>query len=243
MSNGATISAALGDVPGVTAAGGTVEAASFQYEVCFRCHADENVARASYVPRRITQVNTRLEFAPNAVSSHPIVGPGRNPDVPSLRPGWTEGDVMSCGDCHGSDTSRKAGGTGPNGIHGSNEPPLLLARYETGSFVPESSSSYALCYRCHERDGPTGILGDRSFPHRVHVSMNQIACSTCHDPHGISSAQGSRRNNSHLINFDTSVVFPHPTNGRMMFEDTGTFAGSCTLSCHGVVHSGLSYQR
>jgi hypothetical protein len=48
--------------------------------------------------------------------------------------------------------------------------------------------------------------------------------------------------NAHLINFDTSIVFPSPLNGRMEFRDEGTFAGSCTVSCHGTVHDDTSYR-
>jgi hypothetical protein len=169
------------------------------------------------------------------------VAPGRNPDVPSLMPGWTTASQVGCGDCHGSDGSRKAGGAGPDGVHGSNEPPLLLARYSTSDFTPESASAYALCYRCHRREGSNGILGDRSFPHRVHVVDARTPCSVCHDPHGVSAAQGTRRGNSHLINFDTSIVFPDPATGQIRFQDTGVFSGSCTLTCHGVQHSKLSY--
>ncbi len=127
-------------------------------------------------------------------------------------------------------------------MHGSAEPPLLLAPYETRDFTPESSVSYALCYRCHERDGPNGILSDRSFPHRIHVSGNATPCSACHDAHGISSSQGNMRNNTHLINFDTSIVFPDPVSGRMQFEDTGVFTGNCTVSCHGTVHQRTPYR-
>jgi len=170
-----------------------------------------------------------------------VMAAGRNTDVPSLRPGWTEGSLVLCSDCHGSDGSRKAGGSGPNGVHGSNYAPLLLARYETIDYTPESSVAYALCYRCHKRDGAGGILGDASFPHRVHVVGARATCATCHDAHGISSAQGNPRHNSHLINFDTSIVFPDPVTGRREFTDQGRFSGSCALSCHGVAHSPLGY--
>jgi predicted CXXCH cytochrome family protein len=236
------VAPSMGEVAGVSASGGELMVAKFEYEVCYRCHADNNVFSASWVPRQITQVNTRLEFATSAVSYHPVQGPGRNTDVPSLKPGWTTASIVGCSDCHGSDLSRKAGGRGPNGIHGSSEPPLLLAPYETRDFTPESSTSYALCYRCHERDGPNGILGDRSFPHRVHVSESSTPCSACHDAHGISSAQGNPRNNTHLINFDTSIVFPDPVSGKMEFQDTGMFSGNCTVNCHGVVHNRTPYR-
>ncbi|MHC4427729.1 MAG: cytochrome c3 family protein [Planctomycetota bacterium] len=232
----------LGLMPGVGLSGGQVARATFEYEICFRCHGDVNVVNRSWISRVITQTNTRLEFDPSAVSFHPVAAPGRNPDVPSLRPPWNEGSVVLCSDCHGSDISQKAGGSGPNGVHGSNVSPLLLARYDTFDFSPESASAYALCYRCHDRDGFDGILQDRSFPfHRLHVVDQRTPCSVCHDAHGISSAQGSRTANSHLINFDTRVVFPDPVRGRIEFEDRGMFSGSCTLTCHGVAHSPLSY--
>lgn len=223
--------------------GGTV--ATYEYEVCFRCHDDDDpilgFSLAPTASRAIVQPSVKREFDPTGPSYHPVVAAGRNSDVPSLRAGMTESSLVLCSDCHGSDTSRKAGGSGPNGVHGSNSPPLLLARYETLDFTPESSAAYALCYRCHERDGAGGILSDASFPHRLHVVDARTPCSACHDAHGIDPTQGTLRNNSHLINFDTSIVFPDPVTGRREFVDMGTFSGSCTLSCHGVPHSPLEY--
>lgn len=237
-----TIQPVMGAVGGVDASGTATDAANFEYEVCFKCHADDNVATSSWVPRQITQTNTRLEFDPSAISYHPVEAPGRNSDVPSLRPGWTEGSMMYCSDCHASDTGTKAGGTGPNGVHGSNEEPLLIARYETTDYTPESASAYALCYRCHDRDTNDGVLQDRSFKHHAkHIVDARTPCSACHDAHGISSAQGTMSNNSHLINFDASIVFPDPVTGRLEFVDNGLFAGQCFLSCHGVDHSPLEY--
>lgn len=232
----------FGLVDGINASGASVTQASAQYEVCFKCHADETAFTSSYIPRMITQTNTRLEFALSAVSSHPVVGLGRNPDVPSLKPGWTESSVMYCSDCHGSDTSDLAGGSGPNGVHGSNETPLLIARYETADHTPESASAYELCYKCHWRDGNDGILSDRSFEHDGHLDED-ISCSACHDPHGISSSQGTITNNSHLINFDTSIVFPDPNTGLLKYESTGRFSGLCYLTCHGEVHSPEEYSQ
>jgi len=232
----------MGRVAGVDLSGAQIAPAHFEYEVCFKCHADDNAIAQSWVPRRIPQTNTRLEFAISAVSFHPVAGPGKNMDVPSLRPGLTTASIMHCSDCHGSDTSIKAGGSGPNGVHGSNQAPLLLARYATTDFTPESASAYALCYQCHERDTGDGILRDRSFPfHSMHVVDARTPCSACHDAHGISSLQGSARNNSHLINFDSTIVFPDSVTGRLEFVDDGRFAGRCFLSCHGVEHSPKGY--
>jgi predicted CXXCH cytochrome family protein len=226
----------FGQAKGVNTSGAEVTAANFEYEVCYRCHADNNVFNTSWIPRLITDVNTRLEFDASAVSYHPVQIAGRNPDVPSLKPGWTESSTVRCSDCHGSDLSTKAGGSGPDGVHGSNVEPLLLARYDTFDNAVESAAAYALCYRCHFRQGGDGILQDRTFPHSVHVVGSRAPCSLCHDAHGISSTQGNRVNNSHLINFDISVVLPGPVSGRIEFVDTGTFSGNCTLTCHGRPH-------
>jgi predicted CXXCH cytochrome family protein len=231
----------FGAVEGVSSSGGPIATANFEHEVCFRCHGDTNVFSTSWIARQITDVNTRLEFDASAVSFHPVQVPGRNPDVPSLKPGWTESSVVACSDCHGSDTSRRAGGSGPDGVHGSNVAPLLLAQYDTLDNTPESAAAYALCYRCHERQGANGVLQDRSFPHSVHVVDERAPCSICHDAHGIASTVGNGVNNSHLINFDVTIVFPNPVDGRLEFVDTGIFSGSCTLTCHGQSHVDRAY--
>lgn len=235
-----TIHPNFGQINGINASGSPIEIASSEYEVCFKCHGDQTAFTSSYIPRQIEQTNTRLEFSLSAVSSHPVTGPGQNPEVPSLKPGWTESSIVYCSDCHGSDTSVLAGGSDPNGVHGSNESPTLIARYETADNTPESAAAYALCYKCHWRDGPNGILADITFEHTEHLDED-ISCSACHDPHGISSTQGNATNNAHLINFDTSIVFPDPDTGMLKYESTGRFSGQCYLTCHGENHSPEQY--
>ncbi len=237
------IAANFGDIDGINFAGTVVSKANNEYEVCFKCHADDNVYSRSWIDRQITQLNTRLEFSSSAVSYHPVGAVGRNSNVPSLKPPWNESSIMYCTDCHASDSSKKAGGSGPNGLHGSNEEPLLIARYETADYTRESASVYALCYRCHYREGDTGILEDASFSeHRKHIEGTDATCSTCHDPHGISQLQGNSTNNAHLINFDTSIVFPDPKTGLLKYESTGQFAGQCFLECHNKKHSPKDYE-
>jgi predicted CXXCH cytochrome family protein len=233
----------LGLIGGVDDSGAALRTASAEHQVCFRCHSTRTKSTSNWISRQVTQVDTRLQFDPDAHSAHPVLGPGRAVESPSLKPRWRTATTITCGDCHGSNTSRKAGGSGPNGPHGSDYAPLLIGRYETRDFTPESSSSYELCYRCHERDGPDGILRDRTFPHSLHVIDANTPCSACHDAHGISSAQGRRVNHAHLINFDTSIVFSEPRSGRLEFRDMGRFSGSCTLTCHGVPHVRTEYSR
>jgi hypothetical protein len=191
------------------------------------------------VPRRIVQLNVRLEFDPGNPSYHPVEAPGRNPDVPSLLPPLTTASTIYCTDCHDDDASRRLGGSGPAGPHGSIHRPLLIRNYSTEDFTQESSLAYALCYRCHSRDS---ILSNRSFKeHDKHVRGEGTPCSACHDSHGISTGQGTPLGNSHLINFDARLVSPDPGSGRLEFEDLGLFRGRCFLVCHGKVHDPKEY--
>jgi len=72
------------------------------------------------------------------------------------------------------------------------------------------------------------------------VVTEQTPCNACHDPHGISSTQGNPVNNSHLINFDISIVKPL-ANGELYFQDNGYRSGQCNLSCHGSDHNSRKY--
>ena len=220
-------------VSGITASGNSTERVQYEYEVCFKCHADNPNRPQSTITRQITQTNTRLEFDPSAFSFHPVVAPGANQNVPSLKAPMTAATMIYCTDCHNSDSA-----SGAKGPHGSNYPNLLAYRYETSDYTQESSYSYQLCYRCHSRNS---ILNNESFTKHTEHLQQQIPCSACHDAHGISSVQGTRFNNSHLINFDTTIVRPDPATGRLEFEDTGTFHGRCYLQCHNTIHSPQEY--
>jgi hypothetical protein len=181
----------------------------------------------------------RLEIQSDNPSFHPITEPGRNDDVPSLIFPLDEQSVIGCAGCHNSSDAVSVGGTGPEGPHGSDFAPLLARNYSVIDFTQESEFAYALCYACHSRDS---ILADESFAeHDKHIRGADTPCNACHDPHGISSTQGNSINNSHLINFDTSIVFPN-SSALMQFVDNGDRAGSCDLQCHGVEHDNFDYQ-
>jgi predicted CXXCH cytochrome family protein len=228
------VQGAIRDVSGVTAAGAVTQSVHYEYEVCFKCHGDNPSRIESGITRKITQTNTRLEFDPSNPSFHPVVSVGINRNVPSLKSPMTIATVIYCTDCHNSDST-----SGTKGPHGSNYPDLLAYRYETSDFTQESEYSYELCYKCHSRNS---ILNDESFPKHLKHLANEIPCSACHDAHGISSAQGTPLNNSHLINFDISIVRSDPVTGRLEYEDgPGIFQGQCYLECHGKTHSPLSY--
>jgi predicted CXXCH cytochrome family protein len=235
---GGTPPGPLTGVRGVSASGATLEAVRSEYEVCFRCHGDSPGKPAPRTTRQLAQTNVRMEFDLANPSYHPVEGPGRSANVPSLIAPLTTASVIACSDCHNSNAGPNAGGAGPNGPHGSNYAPLLERSYVTTDNTSESAFNYALCYKCHSQ---TSILGDQSFlRHRRHLEFVRAPCNVCHDPHGISLTQGNAVNNAALINFDTSVVFPSAS-GLLRFESQGLFRGRCYLTCHGRNHDPLSY--
>jgi predicted CXXCH cytochrome family protein len=229
----------LNGARGESLTGTRIASARYQYEVCLRCHGDGANGPSAAIQRQIPEENFRLKLALDNPSFHPIAGPGRNPDVPSLRSPWTPSSLLYCTDCHASEDGPGARGSGPAGPHGSVWRFLLEREYETEDGTHESDNAYALCYKCHER---SSILGDRSFPsHRKHVVDDRTPCSVCHDPHGVSASGSDPGSGSHLINFDVSVVTPDPDSGLLRFEDLGVQRGRCYLTCHGSVHRPQEY--
>ncbi|MBI5739741.1 MAG: hypothetical protein HZA16_03380 [Nitrospirae bacterium] len=229
------ISGRLENVSGVDANRAEANPALHEYEVCFKCHADL-APEIFFIPRVVDSTNTRVDFALSNPSYHPVIGMGRNPDVPSIpstyEPGLSESSIIYCTACHRDD-----GGVS-GGPHGSNYAPILRAQYLTTDNTPESFQNYALCYTCHDR---TSILGDQSFNrHLEHIVDRTAPCSVCHDPHGIRD-DGVSGSHTNLMNFDTRTVFPAPGNQFPIFTDTGAFSGSCTLVCHGRTHVNESY--
>jgi predicted CXXCH cytochrome family protein len=224
-------SGALAGVKGVNISGAVVNNVTREYELCFRCHADSVARGPARVERQFPQTNTRLEFNTANLSYHPVVGPGKNPNVPSLIAPWTPSSVMYCTDCHNNDQGTRAGGAGPNGPHGSAFVPLLERNLVLHDGQEESSAAHALCYKCHSRPS---ILADQSFKfHRKHVQDVKVACTTCHDPHGVPNVK-------HLINFNRNYATAS-SNGRLEYVSTGPLQGNCSLTCHGVDHNATPY--
>ncbi len=223
-------------VKGINQSGNPVDPIQYEYELCYRCHADSPGKPPSRTTRQIVQNNVRLEFDINGPSFHPVSGPGKNPVSPSLiRPAYTELSIIYCTDCHASNGSGV-----PSGPHGSVYPSILKYRYDKADNTIESATSYELCYSCHSR---ASILGDNSFgEHDKHIREERTPCNACHDPHGISSSQGNTTSNTHLINFDRSIVFPVGAGNVLRFVDTGVNHGYCQLTCHGKPHgAGMNY--
>jgi predicted CXXCH cytochrome family protein len=243
--NGQLVPGSLDGVWGVDDLGRRADAVQFEYQICFKCHGDSaNQPTATgfggqpgLVQRGGADPNLRRVFAASAPSSHPVVASGRGMDVPSLKPPLTPASRIRCSDCHASDDGVGAGGPGPRGPHGSIYRPLLERNYATTDPSPESPASYALCYKCHDRD----VLLSQSSAfryHRRHVVDLSTSCSVCHAAHGVSSTFGSARNNAHLVDFDQAVV--RPIAGPLYTSD-GPRTGSCNLTCHGSRHDARRY--
>ena len=218
---------AIAGVKGITSTGAVIQQAAREYELCFRCHSDSLNRGPASVRRQLPETNARLEFNPANKSFHPVEAVGKNLNVPSLITPWTSSSVMYCTDCHNNDQGPKAGGTGPNGPHGSAFAPLLERQLVLTDYNTESPASYALCYKCHSRDS---ILSDQSFKsHRKHIVDDQTACTTCHDPHGVAT-------NPRLINFNMNYVSPVGANP-IQYIPGGNGNPTCVLKCHGHDHS------
>jgi hypothetical protein len=152
---------------------------------------------------------------------------------------YLPGSLIYCTDCHASDTGKAAGGTGARGPHGSVYAPLLERNYTTTFPAPESSQSYALCYKCHDRNV---LLSSRSAfaPHRKHVVDQQTPCAICHASHGVSGPAATPNANAHLIDFDIRVV-GRSRSGPPQYDRRGVRSGACSLTCHGSVHDARPY--
>jgi hypothetical protein len=228
----------IAGVSGIDSSGNQLSEAKYEYQVCYKCHGVSSndtlyVDSPSYrkISRQVPQSNIRLQFRTSNISFHPVEGPGKNHEVPSLISPLTTNSQIYCIDCHNNDGGPGAGGTGPRGPHGSNNPFLLERNLDTGERVSESPGAYALCYKCHDRQS---ILNNESFAeHKKHIVEGRTPCTICHDPHGVP-------NQSNLINFKIDVVYP-PKSGNLRFEDLGHKKGRCFLKCHDNEHNPKEY--
>ncbi|HET9820228.1 MAG TPA: cytochrome c3 family protein [Burkholderiaceae bacterium] len=220
---------ALQGVPGVSIGGTTVAQASFEYEVCLKCHGLREPTTPGLTRVETTRV-VRTRIDPANASYHPIAAPGRNATIKGLRAPYTAASTIGCIDCHNNSDLV------PRGAHASRFAPILERGYSTSDPQPESLASYDLCYKCHDRG--TLLSSASGFPHAKHVVEKQAPCAACHDAHG-------SQKSPHLINFllrDTSGKAVVTANSRGQLQYVSTLGGgSCSLTCHGEEHTGLAY--
>jgi predicted CXXCH cytochrome family protein len=222
---------------GVNISGGTVAEAIYEYEVCLKCHGIRDQTTMGIV-RQDNVRNIRLKMSPSNPSFHPVAATGRNPTMAGFEPGYSTASIIYCTDCHNSDEWTPTG-TRPRGPHGSRYLPILEREYQQNDSTSESVQTYALCYKCHNRNF---LINDRAntFLHKKHVVDKQAPCAACHDAHG-------SRQNGHLINFmlrdrtGKTVVSPSRDQKRLEYISLGPGRGQCYLQCHGKNHEPKDY--
>jgi len=227
--------------------------ATTEYDICFKCHSGANAWRFSgvsnsKVKRSITEPDLQRCFDNSNPSMHPVTNlRSTMRGAASLYTGvltlLSSTSQIYCCDCHGNDQSTKAGGTGPNGPHGSSFEHILVARYD----LPLTQQGYAdvsydLCYRCHSKDyimgsGSGFTLSGGVNEHQKHVQLRGVPCFACHDPHGVpfnpsdpTAPKGTLANNAHLINFDLDWAGSNP-----LYQTTTPAlggSGTCMVACH-----------
>jgi len=193
------VNGVLQGMRGVSMSEAPVEPAAYEYQVCFRCHAGSAAGDGNFhdptlqVTRVFTSFNQSERFNPaSAISYHPIAAPF--PAGQSLSP-TADTNYIYCSSCHHP--------------HGSDEPHMLrLANPDT--FSSGQSTSYPLCYSCHDQTSLMNTAPSAAL-HKAHVyglhlsgGTARVSCSACHDPHGVPFIAGrsTSDNGAHLINFD-----------------------------------------
>ncbi len=234
---GPAVSGRLRGVRGLNIAGGSVAAARQEYEVCLKCHGVRDQMDLGVVRSDNTR-NVRLKISPSNPSYHPVAAAGRNGSMLGFETGYSTASMIFCTDCHNNDQWSPAG-VHARGPHGSIYAPILERNYQIDDPASESYQTYALCYKCHNRDY---LINDRAhtFPHKKHVVEQQAPCGACHDAHGSRQSVG-------LVNFvlrdpaGKTVVSPSTTQKRLEFTSLGPGRGQCFLACHGANHEPKTY--
>ena len=186
---------AAGNFTKKTIAAGT----DLEATLCFKCHSSYYGTLPTSPSGGFTETDTAREFNPgnagnyatsgtaNAWSSgetaggfHPVLAAaGNNLGVTNnVKAPWTTTSLMTCSDCHESDTT-----TDPNGPHGSAARFILKGPQTTwnstlvnGSAMP----SNAFCSNCHNTSWSTSRFTQHSR------NDHYVACFNCHAavPHG-----------------------------------------------------------
>jgi len=200
----------LAFVQGVDALGFPKDQSAHEYEVCYKCHGQNQNVNAGNDVARLFAIENR--------SFHPVENVGVAPRVPSLKDGWSEQSLITCSDCHGNDDRN-----GPQGPHGSSFPHILKESYS--DFPYASIDEQQLCFQCHDQ---RKIEGNDGFKfHNLHINQAGYSCAACHNPHGSVDSPG-------LI--DLNKPYISEINGEKYVEPLEPGHGTCTLKCHAGKH-------
>jgi predicted CXXCH cytochrome family protein len=253
---------------GVRSDGSALNAATYQYESCLRCHGasagKQSLPAYGYMPARGTSgdpLNVLLQFDPGAISEHPVMRDAKNISQPSLLGFMWDlsgkvqtrsmGSRILCTDCHNSDNNREFGGNGPNGPHGSKNDHILERRYLASTVSAGVFPS----------GGPGSLITNLApTPTRDPVTSPYALCAKCHDLNIVTANTSFAKHSSH-IDAGVSCSVCHSahgvpvgspvTGGRLVSFDLNVVApyngtisydgsGNCTLTCHMWDHNGTS---
>jgi predicted CXXCH cytochrome family protein len=177
--------------------------ATYEYEVCFKCHSGANSSLTSWGGSGADAwTNVALEFNIDNASYHPVMGPVKSHTRYTKTTAWMKDpwnktaangglgvQTMTCTDCHGSPLADSQA----QGPHGSSIKWILKGTWPTkradgtGAIgtadmwrLTDSSFSGMLCDRCHN----VSTISFRA--HTSHTNTNRDNCVYCHVtvPHG-----------------------------------------------------------
>ena len=251
-----------------TASGYTSQPATQEFNVCIKCHSKANsgwfknmTSAGQMGGKSKTWTDLSMEFNPNNKSFHPVVsalngvGSGSSTLTSTyLNNGWKPGDMMTCTDCHATDS------TASKGPHGSSVKWMLAGVNKawpytsaasngatSGTYFAMSNKTTGLgtnnglfCMNCHTVTSTNGFhVAVNGFSTHQGFAMN---CVSCHIrvPHGGKI--------SRLLNTVTNVPARYMGNGNganaagsasiTKFSKVGAAAPGGNFTCSGGTHSG-----
>ena len=194
----------------VAASSYTSSTATLEYQICFKCHAGTNATTGGGLITAPTAAaaftDLSMEFNPANASRHPVgsaLAVANQLTAAKLAGGWAPGAVMTCSDCHATDT---AASKGPHGsavkwmLAGTNKAwPYTTAAGNGGStgtlYTPATyntgtgTTNGLFCLNCHTIRPATGgnnWHSNSDITGGQHGTNAIVACASCHIrvPHG-----------------------------------------------------------
>lgn len=179
----------------------TLQTATKEYEICFKCHSGANANWASWDGAGAAAwTDVGLEFNTTNKSFHPVVGAlnvsGTGSSVlnaAQLANGWAPGDTMYCSDCHGNVTAGQV-----QGPHGASVPWMLTGTNNAWPYTSDAANGTSsgtffylsgtttdlFCLNCHV--DPTAAGSNNVHTKSDHMNSGDGNCTFCHlrVPHG-----------------------------------------------------------
>lgn len=186
------------------ATGYSAAPATKEYQICFKCHSNANANVATWGGSGAAAwTDLSIEFNPANRSFHPILGAlngtgsgSTSLNLAQLKNGWKPGDVMTCTDCHATDSAASKGPHGssvkwmlagvqkawPYTSAASNGASTGTAFTMTGYATNVNTVNGLFCANCHD----CSSTGHGSSWTGKSGSHTGAACYTCHIrvPHG-----------------------------------------------------------